>query len=538
MTTRMIDVECTGIDDFGRGIVHIDKETLFLDNLLPGEKARVRTYFAYGKLDHAEVLSRLNSSPERVKPICPYYPCCGGCQIQHLSYKSQLLYKQQKVKDLLHKFAHLDIEVQPVIGLPDPTRFRNKVQKPVRYSLKDHKLIAGFFERGTHELVDVKDCLMESELSNAITNTVLSLLGKYGYRAYDEDRRSGYVRHILIKTSSLKEALVTIVVTDPDLPGRVEFAKELIRIHPEVRGVVFNVNPRKTNVILGYQDVPIYGLKRIHDTIFGKTFLISSQSFYQTNTYQIETLYGKAIEFASLQKTDTVLDAYCGTGTIGLSLSDKVKSVVGVEIVKDAVHDAILNAKNNGVTNTRFVLGDCTEYMMNNDVHFDVVVMDPPRKGSTPEFIDAVKKVRPRTVVYVSCDPVTLARDLALFGDTYQVEKVQPVDMFPNSMHVETVVCLSQRKSDETIKVEVDGDALPVTKAETKATYDDIQKYVFDKYGVKVSSLDISRVKTKCGIKERKNYNLSKSNYYKQPNITDENERIILEALKSFKMIG
>lgn len=175
---------------------------------------------------------------------------------------------------------------------------------------------------------------------------------------------------------------------------------------------------------------------------------------------------------------------------------------------------------------------------MNNDVHFDVVVMDPPRKGSTPEFIDAVKKVRPRTVVYVSCDPVTLARDLALFGDTYQVEKVQPVDMFPNSMHVETVVCLSQRKSDETIKVEVDGDALPVTKAETKATYDDIQKYVFDKYGVKVSSLDISRVKTKCGIKERKNYNLSKSNYYKQPNITDENERIILEALKSFKMIG
>lgn len=533
----MIDVECTGIDDFGRGIVHIDKETLFLDNLLPGEKARVRTYFAYGKLDHAEVLSRLNSSPERVKPICPYYPCCGGCQIQHLSYKSQLLYKQQKVKDLLHKFAHLDIEVQPVIGLPDPTRFRNKVQKPVRYSLKDHKLIAGFFERGTHELVDVKDCLMESELSNAITNTVLSLLGKYGYRAYDEDRRSGYVRHILIKTSSLKEALVTIVVTDPDLPGRVEFAKELIRIHPEVRGVVFNVNPRKTNVILGYQDVPIYGLKRIHDTIFGKTFLISSQSFYQTNTYQIETLYGKAIEFASLQKTDTVLDAYCGTGTIGLSLSDKVKSVVGVEIVKDAVHDAILNAKNNGVTNTRFVLGDCTEYMMNNDVHFDVVVMDPPRKGSTPEFIAAVKKVRPRTVVYVSCDPVTLARDLALFGDTYQVEKVQPVDMFPNSMHVETVVSMSKRKPDDKVSIYVDALKVNLPEKEEKATYKDIEDYVFKTYNIKVSSLDIALCKEKYGLTQRENYNKAKNPFYQQPKVNKEKEDYIVEAFKHFKMM-
>ena len=413
MSKRITRTACIGLDDFSRGIVRIDNTTCFVPNLLPGEEADIETIFRYGKLESARVIKRYITSKDRIDPPCPYYPKCGGCQIMHLSYPKQLEYKRQKVQDLLHKFAGLDIEVLPTIGLEHPTRFRNKVQKP--------------------------------ELSNRITNVLLSLFKKYRYPAYDEDKETGLIRHILIKTNrDQSQALVTLVVTNEMLKGRLEFAKELIHKVKEVQGVVLNINPRKTNVILGEQDIRIYGHARISDTIFDQTFLISTQSFYQTNSHQIEVLYGKAIEFAALRKTDSVLDAYCGTGTIGLSCAPHCKNVIGVEIVKDAVHDAITNAKINKITNARFLKGDCTEYMLSTKDHFDVIIMDPPRRGSTKEFISAVKEIKPRTVIYVSCDPVTLARDLNLFKDTYDIVKVQPVDMFPNTLHVETVVLLEK----------------------------------------------------------------------------------------------
>lgn len=448
MSKRVTRTICTGIDDFGKGIVHIDNNTCFVKDLLPGEEADIATIFRYGKLAETELVKRYSDSKDRIDPPCPYYDKCGGCQIMHLSYKKQLEYKTQKVKDLLRKFAKLNIKVEDTIGLKEPIRFRNKVQKPIRYNAKTKKIEAGFYQNETHQLVSVKDCLMETKLSNRITNVLLSLFKKYHYAAYDEDKMTGVIRHILIKTSSdQKQALVTLVVTTEMLKGRLEFAKELMNKVKEVQGVVLNINPRKTNVILGEKDVRVYGHARISDTIFGKTFLISTQSFYQTNAKQIETLYGKAIEFAGLQKTDTVLDAYCGTGTIGLSCSDYVKEVIGVEIVPDAVHDAITNAKINGIKNAHFYKADCTKYMLTCKEKFDVVIMDPPRRGSTKEFIDAVKHIAPRTVVYVSCDPVTLARDLAMFTDMYEVTKVQPVDMFPNTLHVETIVLLQRKTS-------------------------------------------------------------------------------------------
>jgi len=539
MTKRRISATCVDLDDFGRGIIKFEGHAYFIDDFLPSEEAIIETIYSYGKISDAYIVERLKDSQDRVKPICPYYPDCGGCQLMHLAYPQQLIYKSKKVKYLLHKFAHLDLEVLPTIGLKDPTRFRNKVQKPIGLDYRRNLPVAGFYEKKTHHLIPVNDCLMESELSSKITKTVLKLLVKYDYYPFDEDEMRGLVRHLLIKTSSYyKTALVTLVVSDERVPHGVDFAKDLMKEIPEVVGVVFNINSLHTNVILGEKNIPVLGETHIKDRIFNKDFLISTKSFYQTNPSQIETLYGTAIKLADLKSTDKVLDAYCGTGTIGLSLADQVKEVIGVEIEPEAVLDAKENAKINNITNTTFVEGDCTEYLNKSNEKFDVIIMDPPRKGSTPEFLNAVKKIRPRSLIYVSCDPVTLSRDLALLSDTYDVKTVQPVDMFPNTMHVETVVSLSQRKSDEKIKVEVDGDALPVTKAESKATYEDIQKYIFDKYGLKVTSLDISRVKTKCGIKERKNYNLTKSNYYKQPNITDEKEIIILEALKSFKMIG
>ena len=442
MSKRVTRTTCIGLDDFGKGIVRIDNVTAFVSNLLPGEEADVATVFKYGKLDHAKVEERYTSSPDRVRPICPYYPKCGGCQIMHLSYEKQLEYKTNKVKELLHKFAKLDIDVLPCVGLEDPKRFRNKVQKPIRYNGR-HEAVAGFYEAESHHLVPIKDCLMESPLSSKITKALLALINKYHYPCYDEDRQTGLIRHILIKTTTdQKQALVTLIVTDENLKGRMNFAKDLIHQCPEVVGVVLNINSRKTNVILGERDVKVYGHTRICDQIFQNKFLISTQSFYQTNSRQIETLYGLAIEFAQLKKDDVLLDAYCGTGTIGLSCADKVKEVVGVEIVSDAVHDAITNAKINGITNAHFYKDDATNYMLKQDKKFDVIIMDPPRKGSTPEFLNAVKKIAPRKLVYVSCDPVTLARDLALLKDSFTIEKVQPVDMFPNSLHVETVVCL------------------------------------------------------------------------------------------------
>ena len=446
MSRRVTKTTCLDLDDFGKGIVRIDDTTCFIDNLLPGEEADIETDFKYGKLAKAKAINRYNDSPDRVHPACKYYPNCGGCQLMHLSYEKQLEYKTKKVKELLHKFAKLDVEVYPCIGLENPTRFRNKVQKPVRFDNKKKKIKAGFYQSGTHNLIGVEDCLMETPLSNKISNLLVSLFEKYHFTPYHEDAQFGLIRHLLIKTNTNQDqALVTLIVTRSDIKGIKDFAKELMKKIPQIVGVVLNINTRKTNVILGEKDVPVFGHTKIQDMIFDKKFLISTQSFYQVNSHQIETLYGKAIEFAQLKKTDSLLDAYCGTGTIGLCCADKVKDVLGVEIVADAVHDAILNAKINNLTNAHFIKGDATKFILQSDKHFDVIIMDPPRKGSTPEFINAVKRIAPERVVYVSCDPVTLARDLALFKDTYQIEKVQPVDMFPNSMHVETVCLLTKK---------------------------------------------------------------------------------------------
>lgn len=455
MSRRITKTTCLDLDDFGKGIVRIDDTTCFIDNLLPGEEADIETDFKYGKLAKAKAINRYNDSPDRVHPECKYYPNCGGCQLMHLSYEKQLEYKTKKVKELLHKFAKLDVEVYPCIGLENPTRFRNKVQKPVRFDNKKKKIKAGFYQSGTHNLIGVEDCLMETPLSNKISNLLVSLFEKYHFTPYHEDAQFGLIRHILIKTNTNQDqALVTLIVTRSDIKGIKDFAKELMKKIPQVVGVVLNINTRKTNVILGEKDVPVFGHTKIQDMIFDKKFLISTQSFYQVNSHQIETLYGKAIEFAQLKKTDSLLDAYCGTGTIGLCCADKVKDVLGVEIVADAVHDAILNAKINNLSNAHFIKGDATKFILQSDKHFDVIIMDPPRKGSTPEFINAVKRIAPERVVYVSCDPVTLARDLALFKDAYQIEKVQPVDMFPNSMHVETV-CLLTRKQKTDLKYEI-----------------------------------------------------------------------------------
>lgn len=444
MTTRRFVARCESLDDFGRGIVHHDGATFFVQDLLPTEEAELESVFVHGKVQEVRLIKRKKESSDRVVPSCPHYPLCGGCQIMHLSYAKQLEYKQVKVRNLLHKFAKIDFPVSPTRGMEDPVRYRNKVQKPIRRVRGKPQV--GFYKEGSHELVPALDCPAETLLSARISRAVLGLIRKFSWPVYDEDRRTGILRHLLIKTNRAEsEALVTLIVTSEKLPGRKEFARLLMTEVKEIQGVVLNVNPRATNVILGEREVLVLGHPHLRDKIFGQTFLVSAKSFYQTNSRQIETLYGLAREFASPDKKERVLDAYCGTGTIGLSLAKKAREVVGVEIVEEAVIDARKNARLNGIENARFLSGDCTDYLCATKEKFDVVVLDPPRKGATEEFLRALLAIAPRRIVYVSCDPVTLARDLSFLLPEYVLEEVVPVDMFPNTLHVETVCKLTHR---------------------------------------------------------------------------------------------
>ena len=444
MSKQIKKYTCKSLDDFGKGIITDNNNTFFVDNLLPGEVADVETVFNYGKVTSARVINLISKSKDRVKPKCKYYSLCGSCSLMHLDYKKQLEYKKGKIKNLIHKFTSVDVKVNDIIPSIDLYYFRNKVQKPL--GIENKKPILGYYKESSHKLINIDNCIIESEISNKICKTVLSLIKKYKYSIYNEDTYQGDIRHILIKTSAFySTCLVTIVTRNENLKGRKEFAKELISYHREIEGVILNINSNKTNVILGPKNISIYGKDYIKDKIGDYVFTISSSSFFQTNSSMVETLYSQAVLLANLEKNDVVLDAYCGTGTIGIYLSSRVKEVIGVESNSSAIKDAINNKRKKNISNIKFVLDDATNYLLNTNKKFDVIILDPPRKGTTKEFISTCLKIKPKKIVYISCDPVTLARDLKYFLSVYRIECVQPVDMFPHSYHVETVVLLTKK---------------------------------------------------------------------------------------------
>lgn len=446
-TIRKNKAKCLKLDDFGRGICYIDGQTTFVPDFLPGEEGVVETIFNYGKLVSARLVKRTTTSPDRVLPPCPYYDRCGGCQLQHLSYPKQLEYKRQKVKDNLHKFGGLDVEVEPTIGLDDPWAFRNKIQVPV--GNRDKKLVAGFYQESTHKLVPIEKCLIESEIATKIRKDVLDVANSFHIQAYNENNRTGFLRHILIKVSEYYQEVMVVLVTATDqFYGANNFVKALLAKDSRIKTIVQNINTRATNVILGEKTRNIYGPGKIKDRLCDLDFLISAKSFYQTNLKLTETLYKKAIELAAIKPTDRVLDAYCGTGTIGLVASRLAKEVVGVEVEHSSIMDANLNKKINKIENIEFIEADCSDYLNQNcePGAFDVIIMDPPRAGSTEKFIEAVKRIRPRTVIYVSCNPATLGRDLGLLKE-FSIKSVYAFDMFSSSAHVETVCALSFKKS-------------------------------------------------------------------------------------------
>lgn len=438
-TVKRTNVRCEKLDDFGKGICYIGGKTTFVGDLLPGEEGVVETVFNYGRLVSAQLVNRTKDSPDRVVPPCPYYSRCGGCQLQHLSYDKQLEYKRQRVKDSLHKFGGLDIDVEPTLGLAEPWHFRNKIQSPV--GMHKRRLVGGFYQENTHDLIRIDQCLIESEIATKIRQAVIDTANDFHLEAYNEDTRTGFLRHILIKVSEYyREAMVVLVTAQDRFYGASNFCQALLAKDDRIKTIVQNVNERSTNVILGDKTRNLYGPGKIKDRLCGLDFLISAKSFYQTNLKMTEALYLKALELADIRSTDRVLDAYCGTGTIGLVAATKAREVVGVEVEHSAVIDANLNKKINRIDNIKFIEADCTDYLSGCEPSsFDIIIMDPPRSGSTERFLRAVQNLSVRRLVYISCNPVTLGRDLKFLSGA-RVERVIPVDMFSNSHHTE-VVC-------------------------------------------------------------------------------------------------
>lgn len=437
--------QCYDLSNEGKGVVKYNSIVGFVDNLLPGEKAEILITYLKKDIFYGKVISLIEQSPNRVKPKCAYFHDCGGCSIMHLDYNFQLMYKQNKVQECLKRIGGIDIKVNPTLGMANPFCYRNKIQMPIKLSKKG-KVVSGFYKEKTHDIVPIDTCEIENKKADKILASIKFLMRKFRILPYDEDSRNGVVRHVLVRTSFHYEEIMVVLVTNVDaFSGRNDFIKELKRANPEITTVVQNINSRDTNVILGEKQRILFGKGFINDDLCGIKFKISPKSFFQVNPLQTEKLYSLAISLADIQSTDNVLDAYCGIGTIGLIASKKAKNVIGVEIVKEAVIDAINNARNNNINNAYFYQGDAGEFIVDQykqGFKFDVVIMDPPRKGSDEAFLSTLIKTKPQKIIYVSCDPATLARDLKYLSKDYTIKSVNPVDMFPHTFHVETVVLL------------------------------------------------------------------------------------------------
>ena len=466
---------------------------------------------------------------------------CGGCPMLGLDYAEQLKQKEAAVRKLVGKYG----PVAPIRGAENPCHYRNKVISTFAAG-PGGKLVSGIYAAGTHKVLPVESCLLQDEVLDTVMQAVRAAASTCRYQPYNEDKGIGLLRHCLLRRGVVSgQVMVVLVTAQPVLPGAKNFVRALLaeaeKRHVPVTTVVQNYNPRRTSVVLGEEEKVLYGKGFILDTLCGKTYALSPRSFYQINHDQTEVLYGLAVEAARLTGKEVVLDAYCGIGTIGLTASGRAKQVVGVELNRDAVRDAIGNARHNDVKNARFFAADATQWITEAAAagqRADVIFMDPPREGSTPQFIESVARMAPKRVVYVSCNPETMARDLALLtAKGYRAEGFTPVDLFPQTAHCETVCLLSKLNVKHHIEVEITMDELDLTAAESKATYDEIKAYVLEKFGFKVSQLYIAQIKRKCGIIERKNYNQSKKEDAKVPKCPPEKEAAIMDALKHFQMI-
>ena len=432
----------------GSGVAKVDGYPLFIPGVLPGEEADIQVTKPMKKYGFAKLVKVTKASPDRVEPPCHVFWDCGGCQLQHLSYEAQLVQKQKTVRDVMERIGKLpNVPVHPVKGMDNPWRYRNKSQIP--FSEQNGKVVSGFYKTRTHEIVDTDVCIIQGEEADELMATLKHELHIMGIEAYDERTHRGMLRHLIVrKARATGELMVVLVTRSKKFPQKEEAIALIKKVVPNVTSIMQNVNSQKTNVIFGNETILLHGKSFIVDTIGDIKFEISARSFYQVNSEQTEVLYDQALEYAQLTGGESVIDAYCGIGSISLFLAKQAKEVYGVEIVPQAIEDAKRNAELNSIDNAHFEAGPAEVIIpkwYEQGKRFDVLVVDPPRKGCDEKLLDTILKYKPKRIVYVSCNPATLARDLRILEDGgYCTKEVQPVDMFPHSSHVECVSLLQR----------------------------------------------------------------------------------------------
>lgn len=551
---KQYEIKIEDLGNNGEGIGRIDGYTVFVEGALPEETVRVlmvkiKKHYGYGKL-----MEILVPSKDRVEPYCPVAAQCGGCQLQHLSYEGQLAFKTKKVKDHLERIGGLQgITVQGALGMENPWRYRNKAQFPVGGTVDMPKV--GFYAKRSHRIIDTPVCFLQHEINDEIVRIVREFLVEFHIPPYEETTHRGLVRHILTRIGKQTgEIMVCLVLNGKKLPRAEILVKRLCAISG-MTSIVINENRDKTNVILGEKIYVLWGKSFIHDKIGEVSFEISPLSFYQVNPTQTNVLYQTALNMAELDGTETVLDLYCGIGTISLFFAQKAKSVFGVEIVPQAIEDARRNAEKNGIHHADFMVGAAEDVIPalyeKQGIFADVVVVDPPRKGCDEKLLETMLSIAPKKIVYVSCDSATLARDLAyLCTKGYQVQKVQVVDMFPWTVHVETVVLLSHKKPDSHINVKVEfgeGEGkvpldnitkrAEVYKPKERVTYKMIKEYIEAKYGFKVHTTYIAEVKRDLGLPMYDAPNAVEELKHPRKHPTEEKVEAIKDALRYYEEI-
>ena len=537
----MIEVEIVDLSHEGAGVAKAEGLVFFVENALPSEIIRMRVLKVNKKIGFGKVEEFLRTSDQRNESLDMAYLRTGIADLGHLSYPAQLDFKRKQVKDSLYKIAGLsDVEVAPTLGMEQPLGYRNKAQVPVRRV--NGVLETGFFRKNSHDLMPIEDFYIQDPVIDQVILFTRDLLRRFDLKPYDEQEKTGLIRNLVVRRGHYSgEIMVILVTTRPKIFRVEQLMEHLTEAFPAIKSIMQNINDQPGNAIFGKDWRTLYGQDYITDQMLGNDFQIAAPAFYQVNTEMAEKLYQTAIDFAELKEDDVVIDAYSGIGTIGLSVAKHVKEVYGVEVIPEAVENSRKNAEINGITNASYVCAPAEEAIQNwlkEGIQADVILVDPPRKGLTESFIRASVSMEPKKITYISCNVATMARDIKLYQELgYVLKKVQPVDLFPQTHHVETVALLSKLDVDKHIDVEIKLDELDLTSAESKATYAHIKEYILEKFGLKVPTLYISQIKRKCGIELREHYNKSKKEKQVIPQCTPEKEEAIMDALRYFKMI-
>ncbi|HEN0334342.1 TPA: 23S rRNA (uracil(1939)-C(5))-methyltransferase RlmD [Streptococcus agalactiae] len=536
----IIETEISDISHEGMGIAKVDGFVFFVENALPGEIIQMRVLKLRKRIGYGKVEEYLTTSPHRNEGLDYTYLRTGIADLGHLTYEQQLLFKQKQVADNLYKIAHIsDVLVEPTLGMTIPLAYRNKAQVPVRRV--DGQLETGFFRKNSHTLVSIEDYLIQEKEIDALINFTRDLLRKFDVKPYDEEQQSGLIRNLVVRRGHYTGQLMLVLVTTRPKIFRIDqMIEKLVSAFPSVVSIMQNINDRNSNVIFGKEFRTLYGSDTIEDQMLGNTYAISAQSFYQVNTEMAEKLYQKAIDFSDLNSEDIVIDAYSGIGTIGLSVAKQVKHVYGVEVVEKAVSDAKENATRNGITNSTYVADSAENAMakwLKEGIKPTVIMVDPPRKGLTESFVYSAAQTKADKITYISCNSATMARDIKLFEELgYHLVKIQPVDLFPMTHHVETVCLLTRKNVAGYVNVDIDVKELKKDKLPPKPTYKQIQAYVLEKYGMKVSTLNIATVKDELGLEKQFSWKEDGMAAKNRPQCPKEKHDAIVDAFRHFNM--